>query len=505
MTPEAMESIMGEWAIYGMDSVVGGAHSVIASQVDNANAAWRGFDSLNYFFRKFQTVWRPAFHVSNLSSGYFQTLNLGVSPTSALAGHMDAFRVLFGPDKSWIRGYDRYSALISDARVTGRVGSAPEVAALGRRIGPEGLDSLDIPEDLIMDLGAGRSIAMAEILDGAAKSGLLGTILARGFEGGATTPRAIRQLRKDMLGEGWGTKYKQAVDPQLETGEIAGRLGAVFAQLREGVPLEEALLNAKKAMVDYGDLTNFERKYLKRTALYYTFARKFTPHAWRQFGKDPRGITAAAKAINDAGLVTTVNGQVELKIGDYRTSLQRAGAPLDALMVLPALADRLAFVGHGPEDLTPTHAPAFLATGGVANIVGFKDLFNMDPRPSKGWFNELLYSTYATKWLAHGITLPGFEGEELSPGDEIAKLLIPHREVDPGHEQRILTNNYARLLGDIKRKYMETESPGRRKILYEEAKELQNGLKELLAREEKWPKNIADIRSAIEAIVSEEF
>lgn len=41
----------------------------------------------------------------------------------------------------------------------------------------------------------------------------------------------------------------------------------------------------------------------------------------------------------------------------------------------------------------------------------------------------------------------------------MAKFLIPHRKVDPGHEQRILSNNYARLLGDIKRRMVETESP----------------------------------------------
>ena len=501
LNPEQLENLMGQWATYGTDSVIEGARNAVSAQFDNGSSFLRGFDSLNYVLRKFQTVFRPAFHVSNLSSGYFQTLNLGVSHTSAMAGHMDAFRVLFGADKEWVRHYDRYSALIGDARIVGGVSSAPEVAALGRRIGPKGLPSTEIAEDLIVDLGAGRSIPMAEVLDGAARNGLFGTLLARGFEGGATTPRALSSLRKQIQrGDTTLGKLGEKIGPQLETGEIAGRLGAVFAQLREGVPLEEAILAAKKAMVDYGDLTKFERTVMKRTALYYTFARKFIPHAWKQFGQDPRGIAAMSKVINDAGLVTTVNGQVELKVGDYRTSLQRAAAPLDALMVMPALAERLAFVGHGPEDLTPQHPPGFLATGGVANIIGFKDLFHMDPRPSKGWFDEFMYSTFATKWV-----MQGFTGEGEGPLAEMAKFLIPHRKVDPGHEQRILSNNYARLLGDIKRRMVETESPGRRKILYEEAKELQNGLKELLEREKKWPENISEIRRAIEAIVSEEF
>jgi len=501
LNPEQLDNLMNQWVTYGTDSVIEGARNAVSAQFDNGSSFLRGFDSLNYVLRKFQTVFRPAFHVSNLSSGYFQTLNLGVSHTSAMAGHMDAFRVLFGADKEWVRHYDRYSALVGDARLMGGASSAPEVAALGRRIGPKGLDSVDIPEDLIMDLGAGRSIAMAEILDGAARHGLFGTLLARGFEGGATTPRALRTLRKQIQqGDTTLGKLGEKIGPQLETGEIAGRLGAVFAQLREGVPLEDAILGAKKAMVDYGDLTKFERTYMKRTALYYTFARKFIPHAWKQFGQDPRGIAAMSKVINDAGLVTTVNGQVELKVGDYRTSLQRAAAPLDALMVMPALAERLAFVGHGPEDLTPQHPPGFLATGGVANIMGFKDLFNMDPRPSKGWFDEFMYSTFATKWV-----MQGFTGEGEGPLDEMAKFLIPHRKVDPGHEQRILTNNYARLLGDIKRRYRETESPWRRSALEAEARELQAGLVELLEREEKWPENISEIRRAIEAIVSEEF
>lgn len=502
LSPEQMEDIMGDWAVFGADSVSVGAYNAVASQVDNAQGFLRGFDSVNYFLRKFQTVFRPAFHVSNLASGYFQTLNLGVSPSAATAGHMDAFRVLFGGDKSWISSYDRYSALIGEARLRGvGIGSAPEVVGLARRVGPDGVGHVDRAEDLVLDLGRGQEIAVSEILNVSGKHGLFGTFLARGFEGGASTPSALKNLRKDV--ENSGTligRLKQKFGPQLETGEVAGRLGAVFAQLREGKPLEEAVIAAKKAMVDYADLTNFERKFAKRTALYYTFARKFMPHAWRQFGADPRGIATAAKAINDAGLVTTVNGQVELKVVDYRTSLQRAAAPLDALMLLPAAAERLAFAAHGPEQLTSTRPPAFLATGGVASILGFGEMFEMDPRPSQGWFDEMIYSTFATKWVAQGLS-----GEGRGPLDELTKFLIPLRQVDPGHEQRILINNYSRLLGDIKRKFQETDSTWRREALRSEAKELQRGLKDLLAIEKKWPANIADIRKAIEAIVSEEF
>ena len=69
--------------------------------------------------------------------------------------------------------------------------------------------------------------------------------------------------------------------------------------------------------------------------------------------------------------------------------------------------------------------------------------------------------------------------------DEAVSFMVPIRDVEPGHERKILVNNYTRLLGQLKHKAKETKSTWRRAQLTAQAQELTQGLKELIRLEEK--------------------
>ena len=59
--------------------------------------------------------------------------------------------------------------------------------------------------------------------------------------------------------------------------------------------MEAAAINAKKWMVDYANLTDFERQYLKGLAPFYTWARHMVPNMIQGVVEDPAMFSVLAK------------------------------------------------------------------------------------------------------------------------------------------------------------------------------------------------------------------
>jgi|10_taG_2_1085330.scaffolds.fasta_scaffold01367_11 hypothetical protein len=515
--PAVLESIMDKHVLIGNNSVLGSVDNTVKAQFQHGGQVLRAIDGMNYWLRKFQTVLRPAFHVSNLASGAFQGMMLGTRARNVTAGHGDAFRLLFQGDESAIRAYDRTAALLGETRFVGTgtpsmAGGDRAVAIMRavRRMGPDGmltkkaagelaletgdLDLLKVLDEEVIELADGQVFTMGEILAESARGGLFGTFFAKGLGGAGSTPEPLSKLAERTLGklEGGVATGKQSFaarqEGKLELSEVTSRFGTLFGRLREHGDLTKAVRETQSAMVDYSQLTDFERTWMKRAFLYYTFPVNYMPFAWKQFSKSPRGLGMLVDAVNDSGVVTTVNGQVEINFealgADVSVSAQRLNANIDAAVAIPALIERLV-----PQEQLERHlsAPGVMATGGIGSIVlGSKEAFAPGGgRASKHWLEDAIYSTWATK-LAYGgakdlFAMAGAGGDTfLDYGEEFSRLFIPMKITEPGYERKLIVGNAQRLLRNLQKELEETTVPWRRHALMAEAEELQVSLKTAL-------------------------
>lgn len=470
---------VGKRVILGNGKVISGLMNTVTDQYKRSSDALRVFDSVNSWIRAAQTVMRPAFHATNMISGYFQSALLGTSARNNTSGHILAGRILFGDESAKAAAAaDRHLALLGEAGLVARKGGPLTIAETVRALG-----SGEIPAgwgDRFVDLGEGRSVNVRDLFQAAADGGLLGTFFARGFSGTSTTSEAMLELARRVEG---GKK----IDDLKNLGEVSelwSRFGTYMGRVLEHGDLNLAVKEAKRAMVDYSDLTRFEKGVAKRFATYYTFSRKYMPFALEQFGKSPAGVAATAHAIQGSGAITTANGRVEFKgPNDSRINLQRLNANLDAFMLAPALMER--FVSP-PELERMKDPPSVVSLGGVAGVVmGTDELFVRDQVPSKTSFaRDLFYTTFATKWAYQGVKY-ATEGEEVSALDEMTKFFLPVRKVKGGFDERkMLVNNFRKLVTSLQYEANETKSQRRRKFLVDEANRLRAELDTLLKQEE---------------------
>jgi hypothetical protein len=505
-----LAGMAGDWAVVGTDAHLGALANSVTSQQTAFADAMRFIDGSNHFLRKWQTVYRPAFHAANISSGAFQGMILGTSLRNTVGGHLDAARMLFGGGAELAVHQDRMAALLGEAHLHQAGGFGPPATVkraiafieAARRIGPRGkplsrsqMDAMGLSEmaDLIIEGPQGERFSGTQILYAAARGELLGTFAARGFEGGSATTRAMlkeRQLGERLAGPGRAfSKTTARFQGATEISEVYSRMSALIGRIREGVPLEMAVSEVKDAFVDYSQLTKFERSFLKRGLTYYTFARHYVPFFLKQASESPRAIGPWVHALNTSGAFTTTDGQVQLKAGNWRVAAQRLNANLDALMAAPALLESITDIGRGAEDLVnDLQKPGFLTTGGLLGVLTGSDaLFHTDDRrPRKNWLEDAFNSTWASRWALMGASalVPGLKsGAPPSILEEAARLMVPVSEVGPQYEQRLILRNYQVLLAQIRFQSESTPSAWRRQRLKEEAVDLRQALDQALERE----------------------
>ena len=500
--PEWINSLMGKEIIFGNGAAVGAIHNTVSKQFAVAGDTVRAFDSANTFLRKFQTVLRPAFHVQNLISGMFQGGMLGTSAKDVLTGHVDATRFLFRGNDDLMQASESLSAMLGKHRIVGSSGKLTRgtgMVRVLRRVGSEGkvVTDAELKDaglehliDMVFELGDGQVIPARTIIEEAAKGGLFGTFFARGFAGAASTPEGMSKFLQKAMGK---KGYKGDVAEELsylekaeqsgalEMSEIVSRFGTLFGRIRTHGDLTRAVAESQKAMVNYADLTNFERKYMKRMFLYYTFPRKFTPFAFEQFSKSPRSLGLLSKAIEDLGAVSIEGGNVSLNletpgVNNIELNVQRLNAAIDSAMVLPAIYERLL----PSSDLrAPFNPPMGGQFGGVAGIFLGGEPF--DPgaySKSDHWMKDAMNATYATKWLMNGVQdIAAATGASDTPGeldmlDEMARFLVPVKSVEKGYHFKRVLKYYRRLRVQLESQINEPGPAWRREALVRQLRSL---------------------------------
>jgi hypothetical protein len=355
--------------------VVVGEKAAVNGVFESMQAMWKGsselmvqVDNAQYMIKRFQTVYRPAFTVSNLASMFGQMSIIGMKTRHQVAGLADAIRYM-GGDASVAKAYSKWNtfhAAGGDEAIGGLrnvVGSKNAGLSFLDQIKLNGMDEfIDMsaeeivkkyphlkPEDLEFAIG-GQVFSHREILDAWRETNLMGTFVSEGLRNGGSTSRTTMQIKAQALresgmlgkvGKGVAAPFK-AMERVAEGAEVLVRQAMFFGGLRSGKSLIGAAEDAAIAAVDYANLTKFERTTMKRWFTYYTFPRHFVPAAGRHFAQNIDKMSVAAHTIN-SGPWREERGRLrydfQIGDGDYSIDATRILPQLEALKVGETLGE----------------------------------------------------------------------------------------------------------------------------------------------------------------------
>jgi len=148
-------------------------------------------------------------------------------------------------------------------------------------------------------VGKAGKYTIAQAWDEFMKHGGLG----RGFIGGEFLPGEIRRLEtmtsKYMGGRGILPSPRAIGQEVGMKRENTMRFATFLGSLDKGMSLDDAYLNVLKYHFDYTELTNFERKVMKRVVPFYTWLRKNIPLQFISMAEQP-GKYTMLKHMKDA-------------------------------------------------------------------------------------------------------------------------------------------------------------------------------------------------------------
>ena len=499
-----VDALRGQHVIFGDQRAVGGMFSATQKQWEHSSELAAMTDNFSFFVKSWQTVARPAFHIANAAGAYFQSRALGVSVRASVAGMYDAARFMNG-DPKLAAVLDKMALHLSGTSgLTGvipkRIKGVPNLEFLRviRRAGREGVDDAPSaealakfglqPEDLVFRAG-GQDHHIGEILDVMAREGLFSTFINNGLRGSSSTTEALFRLRAGVMdrklftakfGDSSGV-INQALGTGAEASEAFARLGVTFAQLREGVSLEHAVRNAKKATVDYAQITPTERMF-KRGVLYYTFPRHYLPFAAKHMAEDPAAMARMSsfmKASTTSGVGTEENGRLVMKIpgSSLGVDATRINPNLEAVKMLEAVGEVMLNTGDVASELFTgrgssvareerysgqTDIPFELGTPAriAGSALGLGSKHPLEEAADAFWVTRLV--------MAEDDPL----GEKTLMTQLADSVLLGTKHARPQHMRNVILGRYRNQLGELRTKMRETEDPEYRAALREEINRL---------------------------------
>ena len=449
LTREAILGLNGQHVIFGNAMTTLGIGGSLSKQYKVAPTFIQWYDTAHGIMRRFQTVFRLPFHISNLASGFFQARMNGVSSYDASMGMFDALRLL-SKQKEIVGQYDRY------VKAYGKGNGVIPLLGATRRAGIDGIRELPGSEGYVFKFGE-QSIDMQEFIDATIKHNLFSSFVSEGLRGSNSVTRTLELLRDAAEGRGITGKLRKLSEKASsvgETSETVVRIAGVMSNLRAGMNLDDAVLMTKNAMVDYAKVTPVEKTYLKRVFSYYTFPRHYIPFAWRKFAEEPKiaaNLAHTVKAALGNGLAIDENGNVEVRLDDWRVNVQRMDANMDALMSGVAIVNFLApnTLGASSSIEGSPASPAFLEAGPLATPI--MNTLSGDKRVGDPSFvEEVAKAMPPLRYLP--FLDPYYFKPEISytPMEHAARLLLPTRKVRDRHEQRLLVSRFSEAERHIK-------------------------------------------------------
>ena len=474
--------LKGQQVFIGEKAAVEGIQNAVSSMWKGSNEVAVAYDTAQYFVKKWQTVFRPAFHVSNFMSMFSQMATVGTRPVHQIGGLADALHFL-GTNSKATAAYSRFNVHASaSGKISGFVaentkGGGTNFLNVVRKAGIDEILELSPEEiakkfphlkqdDMFFKVGT-QKYSMYELLEAWREGNMFSTFATEGLRGGSGVSETALKLRALADEEGVSrvySKFQRGRDTAMESSEVTVRLAAFFGQLRGGKTLSEAVENVKMATVDYASLTLPERTYMKRAFAYYTFPRKFLPVAGKYFAEHPVRMATSAKLISQEGLFREQRGRLRFDINEDIGSMDatRVMPHLEALKTLEtvgevflkagAIGEGLPFNSFGdqaaatlrneelhqktPEVLTFGSIP----TAGFAALDGREDTSAMDELVDAFWMSRFIFDSDD----------PMQEESNLS---KAMKVIVPVSERDQEAEKEMLKRRFRKMKTTIQSKY----------------------------------------------------
>jgi len=353
--------------LVGTQDVVGNLAHALGRQVAQTPAALRSFyDPIHSLLRAAVTVVRPDFHLWNLASSLFMAHMNGLPMREMMLGTADALRFL----RQDVRGFDdAYARLLAWEKDTG------VVPALGAVFAPQAVRSARLQGRIAMARRgkmtfhvASQEYDLQEVMDSFMKEGLFSTFISEGLRTGGRETKRLQRIRRAAEAVTLGfrkagknfwdanglmaSELRQLLSQAGEFSEIVARLSAAFGYMRMGLTPDLAAREAVRAMINYADVTNIERAWMKRAISFYTFPRKMMPNVIAWVGKNPGQAAAQMKVAFGAPFTSAEHGRLQAAFGDYQVNLQRALPQFDVLSYGAFLGDLFLHwdgIQHTPE------------------------------------------------------------------------------------------------------------------------------------------------------------
>tara|TARA_R100000458_G_C8278435_1_gene254555 strand:- start:72 stop:8645 length:8574 start_codon:yes stop_codon:yes gene_type:complete len=459
------------------------------------------------------------FHFTQLVNMFPQGLLEYIGPVSMLQGTTATARLL-SKDAYNVMGLDKMSALMQSGKVGDAARKQPYPAVIGGNLqemisvaqGRAGRIDVGeargveaVHEDMVFRAGD-ASYTYDDIFRALIEEGALDTLVRKDMVRIKNADEQVEHIRKMFMpGSKPGEKGAKALDWTLRTSELSElfvRMSAMHGALISGMDLRTAAQSVSRAMVNYSDVTSWERNVAKRIGFFYTFPRKIIPKSLEHMLNNPAQGSALINAFIKSSDedVKTSEGRFEMAIGDYRVNIGRMDPRLDAIAALGSVADTLMpalgsaittdegfLKGSGyPKRTTGEAAPDKpFGPSAILNVGGFTEFFaTEDPLASKSdWVTELSRSTWAMKAIMGDPILGSKDPNvEYSPLELVARGILPFRKVRPAQEEQQMVRRikahrrrYERELTDAREDGNETTI----RVLEETLDTMNNRIKEL--------------------------
>jgi len=234
---------------------------------ESTQALLRGYDKVLNLYKGSLTSLFPSFHGRNTISNIAQNmLDMGIyhslNPKNTQET-LDLMSLYNG--KHWLTGSELTQTQI-------------------KRMGAQTIDT---------PLG---KMTMLEIMDAAKKKGIFG-----GFY-----QKEIGETFEKELGRKFATKAKKVAEAPFTYGRKFGgfiedqaRLMNFVGNVKQGLSFDKAAKHTKEFLFDYGNLSDFEKTYMRRLIPFYTWFRKNIELQLKQMAKQPGKYASFFKTIRE--------------------------------------------------------------------------------------------------------------------------------------------------------------------------------------------------------------